>query len=169
MVLIILVVVVVAGVVLLLNFTGRKEAAEGYRKARFMSDAEIRFYRVFEEAVAGRYKIFAKPRLGDIIYAHGTNGSQWQSRTNKIRMKHVDFLLCDPGTLTPTCVIELDDSSHNQSARAERDGFVNAALKAAGIPVAHFTVKSNYAAPEISQKLSEALRENTSQVVKQTI
>ncbi|MEW5905811.1 MAG: DUF2726 domain-containing protein [Elusimicrobiota bacterium] len=142
---------------LAVKFIGVKEPVGEYRKARFMSEAEVRFYKAISEALGPKYRIFAKPRLNDIVYAVDADRSRWQSRANKLRMKHVDFLLCDPTTLAPACVIELDDSSHSRSDRAARDGFVNNALKAAGIPIAHFPVRASFSPNEISQKISEAL------------
>lgn len=143
--------------VFLIKLIGIKEPVGEFRKAKFMSEAEIRFYKSLSEAIEAKYRIFAKPRLNDIVYAVDTNRSRYQSRANKLRMKHVDFLLCDPTTLTPVCVIELDDSSHARQDREARDGFVNNALKAAGVPITHFPVRSTYLPSDISQKISETL------------
>lgn len=139
------------------KFIGLKEPVGEFRKAKFMSEAEVRFYKAIAEALGTKFRIFAKPRLNDIVYAVDADRSRWQSRANKLRMKHVDFLLCDPTTLAPVCVIELDDSSHARPDREARDGFVNNALKAAGVPIAHFPVRATYSQNEITQKISEAL------------
>lgn len=152
-----IIIVAVLFFLLIMKFIRVKEPVGEFRKARFMSDAEIRFYKALSEAVSAKYRIFAKPRLNDIVYAVDSDHSKWQSRANKLRMKHVDFLLCDTTTLTPVCVIELDDSSHTRYDREARDVFVNDALKAANIPIAHFPVKATYSTTEISQKVSEAL------------
>ena len=139
------------------KFIGIKEPVGEYRKAKFMSEAEVRFYKAIVEAIGVKFRIFAKPRLNDIVYAVDADRSRWQSRANKLRMKHVDFLLCDPTTLSPVCAIELDDSSHTRPDREARDGFVNNALKAAGMPIVHFPVRGTYSQSEISQKISETL------------
>lgn len=157
MTLIIVALVVLVFLVIIAKFSGLKAPTGEFRKARFMSDAEIRFYKALSEAIGPKYRVFAKPRLNDIVYAVDADRSRWQSRANKLRMKHVDFLLCDPTTLAPVCVIELDDSSHARPDRETRDGFVNNALKAAGVPIAHFPVRGTYSQSEISQKIAEAL------------
>ncbi|MFH1618888.1 MAG: DUF2726 domain-containing protein [bacterium] len=154
---IIIAVVVLILLAIIAKFAGLKAPVGEFRKARFMSDAEVRFYKALSEAIGTKYRIFAKPRLNDIVYAVDANRSNWQSRSNKLRMKHVDFLLCDPTALAPVCVIELDDSSHARQDRADRDGFVNNALKAAGIPIAHFPVRATYSLAEVSQKVTEAM------------
>jgi len=161
----IIAIVVLLILVFVIKLIGIKEPVGEFRKAKFMSEAEIRFFKSLSEAIGPKYRIFAKPRLNDIVYAVDSNRSRYQSRANKLRMKHVDFLLCDPATLTPICVIELDDSSHSRQDREARDGFVNNALKAAGVPIAHFPVRSSYLSGDISQKIGEAL--GTPHIVKQ--
>lgn len=165
MTLITIAIVVLILLALAIKLIGLKEPVGEFRKAKFMSDAEIRFYKCLMETVGAKYRVFAKPRLNDIVYAVDADRSKWQARTNKLRMKHVDFLLCDPTTLTPVCVIELDDSSHTRQDRADRDGFVNNALKAAGVPIAHFPVRTIYSISEISQKIGETL--NVPHIVRQ--
>lgn len=163
--LIIIALVILILLALIARFIGIKAPAGEFRKARFMSDAEVRFYKALCDAIGTKYRIFAKPRLNDIVYAVDANRSNWQSRSNKLRMKHVDFLLCDTTSLAPVCVIELDDSTHARQDREARDGFVNNALKAAGVPIAHFPVRSAYPINEITQKITESL--GTMHTVKQ--
>lgn len=146
--------VAVLALVIVALILARRPAGE-YRKHRFMTDAEVRFFRALMVAIGGKYQVFAKPRLNDIIYAVDPDRSKWQSMTNKLQMKHVDFLLNDKVSLEPVCVVELDDSSHNRSERKARDNFVNAALKSAGVPIVHFSVKVSYSSAEILQKLTE--------------
>ena len=55
---------------------------------------------------------------------------------NKIRSKHVDFVICDQ-KLVARCVVELDDTSHKREDRAERDKFVDGVLKAVGYEIFH--------------------------------
>lgn len=162
---IIIAVVVLVLLIIVSKLKGLKNPVGEFRKARFMSDAEVRFYKALSEAIGMKYRIFAKPRLNDIVYAVDANRSNWQSRSNKLRMKHVDFLLCDTTSLVPVCVIELDDSTHARQDREARDGFVNSALKAAGVPIAHFPVRSAYPINEITQKITESL--GTMHTVKQ--
>lgn len=128
-----------------------------YRRERFMSDAETRFFQALHAAVGAQARIFVKPRLRDLVSAIDPNRSRWQTRSNQLNMKHVDFLLCDPLTLAPACVIELDDSSHERSDRQARDNFVNEVLKSAGLPIAHFAVRASYSAEEITRALAQYL------------
>ena len=43
-------------------------------------------------------------------------------------------MLCSPDTMNVAAVVELDDTSHNDWNRADRDRFVDGALVAAGVP-----------------------------------
>ena len=48
--------------------------------------------------------------------------------------------------------IELDDSSHKQAKRMERDAFLNDAMQSAGIPLHRFAVKREYDQQEVYDK-----------------
>lgn len=52
----------------------------------------------------------------------------------KIQSKHVDFVICDQN-LYVKAILELDDNSHNQSDRQERDNFVDLILQEVGYTV----------------------------------
>lgn len=99
----------------------------------FLSAAELSFFHVLEQAVGERFTICPKVALRDLVFVpqpHRNMG--W---VNKVQGKHVDFILCEPGTMEPVAAVELDDSSHSRADRRARDDFVNAALEAAGLPV----------------------------------
>jgi very-short-patch-repair endonuclease len=60
---------------------------------------------------------------------------------------------CDTDTLSVKFVVELDDKSHTQSERQDRDEFIDKALAAAKIPVFHFTAKRTYTIQELQNVL----------------
>ncbi len=114
--------------------------------------AELRFLRVLEQAVGGRYRIHAQVRLADLLQVRSI-GRRRMAAQNRINCKHVDFVLCEPDTLAIVCAIELDDRSHLLPARQARDHFLNEACKAAGLPLLRFAVQRSYALAEIRQAL----------------
>lgn len=71
----------------------------------------------------------------------------------------MDFVLCDPGTLQPIFVIELDDSSHNRPDRMLRDAFVEVVLESAKIPLVRVPVKRNYDQKELGELFRAAITE----------
>ncbi len=125
-----------------------------FRAAAFLSPAERSFFGVLRQAVENDYHIFAKVRLADIITPEKTNSrSASQVARNKISCKHVDFLLCETGDLSPVAAIELDDKSHSTLAAGFRDEFVDAALRGAQIPTIRFAARRAYAPAEIKSQL----------------
>ena len=105
-------------------------------KPYFFSRSEQALYQELRRQVGDRYAIFAQVRLADFIEVDVNkyqNRSKWQSYWNKIRSKHVDFLLCDPVTLKPQVAIELNGKSHNSDKMIARDKFVEVMYKTVGI------------------------------------
>lgn len=115
------------------------------RVSGLLTPAERSFFGVLEQAVSSDYRIFAKVRLADLVrpVAPGSR-SEWQRAFNRISSKHVDFILCDPKSLSVLGAVELDDQSHQDAGRRGRDAFVDEALRSAGIPVVRFEAKRSY-------------------------
>ena len=124
------------------------------KEPSLFSPAERSFLGVLDQALGQQYRIMGKVRLADVIRVKSvSNRRAWQNAFNRIQSKHVDFAVCDPTTLSVKFVIELDDASHNQTKRQDRDDFVNKALQAAGILVYHFAAKRTYSLQEIQKAL----------------
>lgn len=120
---------------------------------------ERSFLGALEQSVGGQYRIMGKVRLGDIVAVEKRiASSSRQSALNRINSKHVDFVLCDPQTLAIRLVVELDDRTHERADRKARDEFVNAALAAAGVPIARIPARSAYSVAELSQQIEAALK-----------
>ena len=76
-------------------------------------------------------QILAKVRLADLIEVDkGLNYADYNRYFAKIKSKHVDFVIVD--NMKVVLVVELDDSSHQNQERQERDNFVNNALTRSG-------------------------------------
>lgn len=126
------------------------------KRARIVTKAELRFYKSLQKAVQDDWEIFAMVRIADILRVQEgiKNRRSW---VNKILAKHIDFVLCDPGSLEPICCIELDDSSHQRKDRIERDIFVDEAFRSADLPLVRIPVRSSYLAREIRELIEEAI------------
>ncbi len=123
------------------------------------SAAELRFFRVLEQALDGRGRIYAKVRLADVIKVRpGMSGRHYFQAFNAIACKHVDYVVCDNVSHRILCVVELDDRSHERAERRERDAFVDAALKVAGIPILHVPVQARYPLGELRAQLRDVLQ-----------
>ena len=123
-----------------------------------LTNAERSFYGVLKAALNGRYEVFAKVRIADFIgVKKGADSAQ--SFRNKIMQKHVDFLLCDPGSLAPIAAIELDDASHQRKDRQERDAFVDRVMEAANLPIVHIANQATYDPRKVSDALALAIQQ----------
>ena len=141
----------------LLSGRERKELTDYPFKLRddFLSPAERSFYLTLQGCISDWADVCPKVNLGDVFYATCKNFGERQSYTNKISRKHVDFLICDKKTAVPLLGIELDDKSHDQSRRQERDQFVENVFKVAGLPLERIGVRMSYNPKELSARLAE--------------
>lgn len=113
--------------------TQDKEEFLPYRKKQFlMTKAEYAFNKVLEEAVGDRYYIGRQVLLADLVEV--IDSYKWnKSYRSKIDKKTIDFVLFNKAGYTPYLAIELDDSTHSQINRMERDRFVEAVFQRVGI------------------------------------
>ena len=120
-----------------------KERLPYKKKDYFFTKAERSFYGVLKQAAGDRFDVFGKVRLADVIEVKkGT--VEWSKYFNRIKSKHVDFLLCEPKFVAPVLVIELDDKSHKREKTRETDAFVDQALGDAGLPILRVPAKHGY-------------------------
>ncbi|MFO0915305.1 MAG: DUF2726 domain-containing protein [Pirellulales bacterium] len=116
----------------------------------FISAAELSFYHALKLAIRDQSTIFTKVNLADVFYAIGEGSKSYR---NRIAQKHVDFLLCEPKTLKPQCGVELDDKSHSRRDRQDRDHFVDAVFRAAGLPLVRIPATATYNPAELATQL----------------
>ncbi len=114
----------------------------------FLSHSELSFYHVLKQVVADRAVICPKVRIIDVLFVKQLKENY--SLHNRVEQKHLDFLLCQPDSMTPLAAIELDDSSHNQADRIERDEFVNRAFKAAAFPLLRVPARHAYGLQDLA-------------------
>jgi very-short-patch-repair endonuclease len=104
--------------------------------------------------------VFASVRLAEVIEVTASSTDQrsiWQAAFNRITRKQLDFVLCDPDSTRPLLVIELDDRTHQRPERRERDGFIDDACAAAGLPILHITAAKTYNAHALADQIRQSL------------
>ena len=150
----ILVIVCIGVVAVLTKLKGRKAGNAFYEaKGNLLTPAELKFLAVLDQVLGSHYRIMAQVRLADVLKVKsGLDNSTRSSAFNRIKAKHLDFVACDPSNMSVKFAIELDDSSHKQSKRMERDVFLNDAMQSAGIPLHRFAVKREYDPREVYDK-----------------
>ena len=147
--------VFVAFILLLRMYAGPRRLPY-FKRDSLITKAELRFYKSLQKAVQDDFEIFAMVRIADLLRVEKgvANRRKW---LNKILAKHIDFVLCDPGSLEPICCIELDDPSHQRADRVERDIFVNHAFESAGLPLLRIETQKQYRSREIRELIDEVV------------
>jgi len=148
--------VVLLGILAVFKLLRRRVRGESPYEAKgnLLTPAELKFLGVLDQVIGSHYRIMAQVRLADIIKVKkGLDNSTRSSAFNRIKAKHLDFVACDPSDMSVKFAIELDDSSHKQTKRMERDAFLNDAMQSAGIPLHRFAVKREYDPREVYDAL----------------
>jgi hypothetical protein len=115
-----------------------------------LTPAERSFAGVLDGALPDGVSWFAKVRLGDVFKTKkGLSPSQRATTSNRIDRKHVDFLLVRSSDLALLAGIELDDSSHEEERRKERDAFVDELFRSCSLPLLHVPAQSAYNQSEL--------------------
>jgi hypothetical protein len=126
------------------------------REEAVLSKAERFFYFALYKAVHERMHIFPKVRLIDIVKVR-PGVDKPQHYRNRIIQQHVDFVLCERDTFKPLLVIELDDASHRDPQRQDRDARKDRVLEAAGLPILRYPAKANYNMWDVARAVEEKL------------
>lgn len=114
----------------------KEEIQTAYQsKWMFTYNEKDAYKKLKETAEKSGYTVFAKVRLLDLVEPIKGN-QRYKAFLWKIQAKHVDFVLCD-NKLIAKKVIELDDNSHTQEDRKERDNFIDTVLESCGYKVLH--------------------------------
>ena len=134
----------------------RRKSLPYESRPSLLTKTELAFFRSLQEAVDGEWMITTMVQMADLIRVRPDTPKS-QSWRNRIHAKHIDFLLCDHGTMQAKLAVELDDSSHQRPDRVRRDQFVNAALDSAGIPLLRVDVQRDYDTDDLRKRISEQL------------
>jgi len=108
-----------------------------YKRRDLLTKPELKFFiKLQEYAEEQSLLVFPKVRLADILKPDERQ-NRWQAAFNKIKSKHVDFVLCDKTTLEIKYIVELDDKSHERPDRKERDAFVDSIMAQCKYEIIH--------------------------------
>lgn len=113
--------------------TQSKNYSDSYQRKYLLTKNEYHEYKKLKyHAEKLGLQICPKVRLLDLVEPR--RGEGFMSALGKIQSKHVDFVICDQN-LYIKAIIELDDNSHDQPDRQERDRFVDDVLTSVGYKV----------------------------------
>jgi very-short-patch-repair endonuclease len=126
------------------------------KRGSLLTPAEQQFYHALNAAVGDRFAICPMVRISELLQVRkeAADRGAWQGRINS---KHIDFVLCDPQSLSPRACIELDDATHEQPERQARDAFLNESFAAAGLPLLRVMTAKLYDARQLNEAINAAL------------
>lgn len=104
-----------------------------YCKKYLLTKNEWAFYKKIKP-ICEKYNlhIISKVRVADFVEVESKNQKERYKYFNKIKNKHVDFILCNPENLAIIAIVELDDKSHNSKKAEESDKFKNKLFETTG-------------------------------------
>lgn len=110
--------------------------SKSYQRKYLLTKNEYGQYKKLKEyADQAELLICPKVRLLDVLEPR-KGEKNYKTLFYKVQAKHIDFLICDKD-LHVLGAVELDDSSHDQKDRQERDTFVDQILESVGYKVVH--------------------------------
>ena len=134
--------------------------AEYEKIPHLFTRAESAFLRVLEKAAAGRYVVYGKVRIADVLRpVHEEGTPEWRACFNRIQAKHFDFILCDKDSRAIVAAVELNDSSHQMPQRMERGRFVEQVCRESRLPLIFIEWQRHYDWMDVRERIqAEVLR-----------
>ncbi len=120
-------------------------ATSSYRlKPHFFSQSEFAFFQTLSSTLpADQFRIFPKVRLGDYIEPTGSGRARY-GNWQRIKSRHVDFLVWDTHRGRPVLAIELDGHSHESTTVQATDAFKDQLFQTIGLPLHRVQVGSDF-------------------------
>lgn len=128
-------------------------------KDGLLSEAEKNFLGPLS-AVSQRLNLdlVIKVRVADLIEpTSSVDKKTWWKRFRFIAQKHVDYVFLDSDS-RPVIAIELNDNSHEEDHRMERDDSLLAAFSDAKIPLLFVPAAHEYATGKLEKKVLDELK-----------
>jgi very-short-patch-repair endonuclease len=120
------------------------------RKDFIMTRAEHECYDALVAEMGADYFFFPQIHLDSIVIPKDTTKNRLYAFRH-INQKSLDFVACDKKYIRPLFAIELDDKTHNQPKRIERDEEVERILRGAGIPLIRIENRGRFEPKELAQ------------------
>lgn len=118
-----------------------------YKAKNVMTRTEFEIFTALNDELKDEYLLLAQVRLGDLIEVDTTyikyKSSEWYSSFNKISAKSCDLVIINKLTGEIKVCIEINDFTHAEPKRINRDVFLKSLFEKLNIPL-FFIDKSNY-------------------------
>jgi Protein of unknown function (DUF2726) len=143
------------------NFPSQRQSGEHplpyLKRDSLLTRGELAFFRVLLRVIGNCFGVSIKTRLADIVKCPD---ELWDTpHGRRLCQKHIDFVLYDRNTSSVIAAVELDDASHDEPARRNRDRFVDAVFKTVSVRLIRIRAASRYDYEAIRSVVFEAQRE----------
>ncbi|AFZ67049.1 DUF2726 domain-containing protein [Deinococcus peraridilitoris] len=127
-------------------------------KTYFFSRSENAFYTSLTAMLEGTpYRVFPNVRLND-LFQITADSSQRSSVYNRLRDKHVDFLVVSARDYKPLFAIELDGASHERATQQQRDVVKDLVFKSGGLALVRLDARQPHTAASLREVLGKYLK-----------
>ncbi|GAA0859712.1 DUF2726 domain-containing protein [Aliiglaciecola litoralis] len=148
--------IVVALVALKLNDSGLSFPFK--RKASLLSQTELTFLDLIENAVGNKYRVLCRVRLSEVLaLRQNTDKRTAKNALMKAASRQLDFVLCSKQDMSPVIAVDLVNNTSKEGYKKQRDWYVSSALDAARIPHLRIKAKSGYTALDIRECIEAKL------------
>lgn len=125
------------------------------QRGPILSAAESNFYHALTQAVGQHGIVFCKTSIANLIFPYGIKRKKdLYIASNKISKSTFQFVVCDPRSLEPRVVIELDDGQPLNKTKAERQKLLMHVCKSANIPLIGANNKYSYQVGKLRRLLA---------------
>ncbi|MDQ8183747.1 DUF2726 domain-containing protein [Pelagicoccus sp. SDUM812005] len=124
-------------------------------KAVLLSPAEQRFHQELKAALRPGHEISCKVRLEDVFQVKRglSDKRQRHSLRNRIKSRHLDFVVTNAADSLIVSLVELDDASHRSQKAQATDRFKDELARVSGLKLHRFPARARYAATDIQASL----------------
>ena len=137
-----------------------EEESKKYTLKNLITKKEKYFYDILEKNFNQKYIIQAQVNLASIINKNKDYPTQYQNEL----FRNIDFGIFDKISTYPLLLIEINDSTHNQSKRQYRDIKVKRICEETGIKLITFYTEYSNKEKYIVKRIKESLNEKKEEI-----
>lgn len=121
------------------------------KKDYLLTQTELKFYKLLKQ-ITDEMNLIVCPQVALYEIIKNIEYKDF----NKIKSKSIDFVITETNLKIKLC-IELDDYTHKQNKRIERDNFINKLFEDLNIKLIRIPVQNFYNLEELKSKIKESL------------
>lgn len=114
-------------------------------KGPLLRGQESAFYNALRAAVGEHAVVFAKVNMSSLVTPKEIkNKKQFFVANNRISRSYFDYVICDPRTLEPRVIVELDNGQELSKGKGRKTKLLIHVCKTANLPLIGASIKHSY-------------------------